>query len=94
MTDYHEYIRLRKVISGYHWILLGLLIAALIADTITDGIETGQRGGKIYPDNTPPLGPHHWNLQAVKGYQNSKLIKQVSVACFPTQMFVWNWCAW
>jgi uncharacterized membrane protein len=73
--------------QAINWILVGLLIAALIADTVTDGIETGQRGGKIYPDNTPPLGPHHWNLPTVKGYQNSEpTIKHVSVTCFPTQL--------
>lgn len=81
-----------------NWILVGVLIAALIADTVSGGIETGQRGGKIYPDNTPPLGPHHWNLPAVKGYQNSEpTIKKISVVCFPTesptQMFSWG-CVW
>jgi len=77
-------------------IICGLLAIVLVLWTITDGIETGQRGGKIYPDNTPPLGPHHWNLPAVKGYQNSELtIKQISVFCMPSQVAPWKeWCVW
>jgi hypothetical protein len=70
------------------WILLGLLIVLLIGYTITDGIETGQRGGKIYPDNTPPLGPHHWDepitaqmIHTAKATAVAAEIKQVS--CFP-----------
>jgi len=77
-----------------NWILLGLLIAVLIADTITDGIETGQRGGKIYPDNTPPLGPHHWTLSIYA--MNESPYESVSIFCqpttSPTQMFTWNLC--
>lgn len=45
-------------------IVLGLVILLsiiLIGYTITDGIETGQRDGKIYPDYTPTIGPHHWD---------------------------------
>jgi len=67
------------------YMIVGLLIAALIGWTIVDGIETGQRGGRIYEDNTPTLGPHHWN-PPITG----------SVFCIPTQsptqMFCWNWC--
>jgi len=86
--------------QAINWILLGLLIAVLIEDTIPDGIETGQRGGMIY-DNTRPIGPHHWNLPAVKGYQNFEpTIKYLQVSVFrqstqsPTQMFYWDWCVW
>ena len=39
-------------------ILLGL---ALVGYVILDGMQQGQRGGRIYSDNTPTLGPHHWN---------------------------------
>ena len=82
--------------------IVGLLIAALIGWTIVDGIQQGERGGRIYPDNTPPIWPHHWNLPAVKGYQNSEptmfINRQISIFCqptySPTQMFSWNFCIW
>ena len=78
------------------------LIAVLLGWTIVDGIEQGQRNGAIYPDNTPPLGPHHWDplyVPTAKGYQNSEpTIKQISLFCFPIQTapeFPWyQSCIW
>ena len=79
--------------------LVVLLSALLVGWTILDGVEQGQRGGKIYPDNTPTIGPHHWDPpmtgQTVKGYQNSELtIKQISVACFPVRLPTTVWYQW
>ncbi|MGC2573946.1 MAG: hypothetical protein WA364_20715 [Candidatus Nitrosopolaris sp.] len=75
-------------------ILVGLLAMVLVLWTITDGIEIGQRGGKIYPDNTPPLGSHHWTLSIYA--MNESPYESVSIFCqlttSPTQMFTWNWC--
>ena len=46
--------------KGTTWTLVSLLAAGLIGYVILDGMMQGQRGGRIYSDNTPTLGPHHW----------------------------------
>lgn len=38
-----------------------ILIAAVIAWPLLFGYQLGRQGGRIYSDNTPSLGPHHWN---------------------------------
>src|SRR5215831_9901283 len=65
-------------------VIVGLLIAALIGYTITDGIETGQRGGRIYEG--------YQNSELTIKYSQISTFRQ-SVQS-PTEIFWWNWCVW
>jgi len=81
-----------KVFSS--WVLVCSLIAVLLEWIIVDGIEQGQRNGAIYPDNSPPIGPHHWNPFLVAELTIKYF--QTSIYCAPVQVapeFPWReWC--
>ena len=90
-----------KVFSSWRTcILVVLLIAALLGCTILDKVQQGQRDGKIYSsDDTPIIGPHHWDpsyVPTVKGYPEPLIVNPISIFCQPMRnVLAWcNWCIW